>query len=324
MKSSIALRSLVAGAAVLGTAIAVTPAMADYPERVIELVVPASPGGGSDTAARTIATFLQQHLGEDASIAVLNRPGGGATIGIAAAAAADPDGYTIGQLQSPQLISKQFENPSVRFNADSFEYIGVVTTDSLAIAVLNSSEIRTHADLIAAAQDGSISCALSGAGGGPHLATMQYINAGGAALNLVNFDGGSEARAAVLGGHVDAICINIGGMARALGDLNVLAIASVSRNELIPDTPTMGELGFDVVGGTQRLLAVPAGTPSEIIDTLRDAYAAVMADPAFLEAAAQVSMQLDEISGEDIDAILHAQEAAYQEMWESTPWIQDR
>lgn len=325
MKSSIVLRTLMAGATVLGVAIAVTPAVAEgYPERVIELVVPASPGGGSDTTARTISTFLQKHLGEDASIVVINRPGGGAAIGIAAAAAANPDGYTLGQLQAPQVISKQFENPSVRFNADSFEYIGVVTTDSLVIAVLNESEIKTHADLLAAAEGGSISCAMSGAGGGPHLAAMQYINAGGAALNLVNFDGGSEARAAVLGGHVDAICINIGGMARALDDLNVLAIASASRNDLIPDTPTMRELGIDVTGGTQRVLAVPKGTPTEIIETLREAYAAVMADPAFIEAAAQVSMQLDEVSGEEIDAMLHAQEASYREMWETTPWIQDR
>jgi tripartite-type tricarboxylate transporter receptor subunit TctC len=324
MSRQIGTKNRVWATAFLAATLAVTPAMAEYPERVIQMIVPASPGGGSDTTARTIATYLQKHIGEKASIAIINRDGGGGAIGIAVAAAAKPDGYTIGQLQSPQVISKQFENSSVRFNADSFEYIGVVTTDSLAIAVLKDSKFRKHADLVVAGRSGPVNCAMSGAGGGPHLSTMMYMNKGGATLNLVNFKGGAEARTALLGGHVDAVCINIGALASVLDKLNVLVIASSKRNPLIPDTPTMGELGIDVEGGTQRVLGVPSGTPKKIVKILRDAYTATMADPTFLAAAQKASLQLEVVSGEAIDKILHSEEAEYRRIWAATPWIKDR
>jgi tripartite-type tricarboxylate transporter receptor subunit TctC len=113
-------------------------------------------------------------------------------------------------------------------------------------------------------------------------------------------------------------------MARALDDLRVLTIATTARNQLIPDAPTMRELGIDVVGGTQRVLAVPKGTPDEIVGTLRDAYSAAMADPEFLAAAEKSSLQLDVVEGAEIDAILHTEETAYRAMWNATPWIQDR
>lgn len=297
---------------------------AEYPERPIELIVPSSPGGGSDTAARTFAEHFARNLGEGASIAILNKDGGGGALGIALAAAAAPDGYTLGQLQSPQVVSKQFENANVRFGAGSFEYIGIVTADAHAVAVRKDSHIKTWADLVAAAAAGPINCAVTGSGGGPQLATLRLIEMGGPTLNLVSFDGGSEARAALLGGHVEALCINIGGMFQAIDEITVLGIASEARNPALPDTPTFRELGIDLLAGTDRILAAPAGTPAEILDRLRAAYEATMADPAFLEAAEKVDMQLGPMSGEAVAAALKAEEESYRAMWARAPWIKDQ
>jgi tripartite-type tricarboxylate transporter receptor subunit TctC len=298
-------------------------ALAEYPERAIEFIVPSSPGGGSDTAARVFSEFFARHLG-GASIAVINHGGGGGALGISLAAQAAPDGYTLGQLQSPQVVSKQFENENARFSADSFEYIGIVTSDAQAVAVLNDSPIETWADLMAASADGNVNCAVTGNGGGPQLATLRMIERGGPAVNLINFDGGSEARAALLGGHVDALCINIGGMLRAIDEIRVLGVASNERLPEIPDTPTFREHGVDLVAGTDRILAVPAGTPDDIVAALRAAYDATMADPDFLASAQERGLQLGPLSGEAVEAALRAEEESYRDMWARAPWVRDQ
>lgn len=310
--------------AVLMSVAAPQAVMAEYPDRPIELIVPSSPGGGSDTAARTFAEHFARHLGDGATIAVLNKDGGGGALGIALAAEAAPDGYTLGQVQSPQVVSKQFENPNVRFGADSFAYIGVVTGDAHAVAVRKDAAIKSWADLVTAAGAGPINCAVTGSGGGPQLATLRLIEMGAPAMNLVGFDGGSEARAALLGGHVDALCINIGGMLGSIEEITVLGIAAETRNPSIPDTPTFRELGIDLVAGTDRILAVPAGTPEDIVARLRAAYDATMADPAFLAAAAAVEMQLAPLSGDAVAAALKAEEESYRAMWARAPWVKDQ
>src|SRR5918997_5044181 len=85
------------------------PAQAAYPEKPISMIVAYAPGGGTDLTARVIATFIEKHLGGGAKTAVVNRPGAGGEIGFTALADAAPDGYTIGMLNTPNLISIPIE-----------------------------------------------------------------------------------------------------------------------------------------------------------------------------------------------------------------------
>ena len=121
---------------------AIRPARAQsWPARPIELVVGFPAGGGNDIIARTLAPFMERHIGNNARIGVVNRPGAAGEIGFTAIATARPDGYTIGMV-SPALLTIPLERQA-RFNFDSFDFIGNVVTDWMCIFVAPGSPLRT-------------------------------------------------------------------------------------------------------------------------------------------------------------------------------------
>ena len=308
-------------AAALGLGIFATSGHA-WPDKDITYLIPSSPGGGSDTLGRTFAPFLEKELG--VSVVVVNKPGGGGAIGLAALSKAAADGYTIGQANLPQLISKPIENPKIPFTAGSFDFIGTLEDDPWVIAVMKDNEFQEFGDLkkAAMASPGKINCAGSGIGGSHHLAYVQFREASGLELNFVPNDGGSEARAALLGGHVPMACVATGGVNRVADQVRVLAIASNERSPIYPYAPTMKELGIDLVVGSTRTLAVPKGIPAEALDKLRAAFDKIVADPAFIEKMKSVKKNVDGTNGTQTQERVAKADKTLNGVWSKSPWIE--
>jgi len=304
---------------------AIRPARAQsWPTRPLEWIVPFGPGG-ADVLARTLAPFLERHIGNNARIGVVNRTGAGGEIGFTAIATARPDGYTIGNLHSPAFLTIQHERQA-RFNFDSFTYLGNVETETASIFVAPNSPFRTIRDFVdfAKANPRRITIGLPGLGTAMHLATLAFSRAAGIELTSVPFAGGGLARSAVMGGHINAATFGTGdGVAFVReGQIRILGSMSSTRSELLPDTPTMREQGIDVVAGTDRGLAAPAGLPPAVRERLSDALASAMRDPVFVAAARERGMALNHMPGEAFRAHLAAQAEEIATLWRTNPWRQ--
>lgn len=300
-------------------------AMAEYPERPITWIVPSSAGGGSDTTGRVLMPFLSKYLG-NAEIAVVNKPGAGGAVGIKAAAVAKPDGYTIGQPQIPTLVSRQFENPDIGFNADSFEYIGNIVSDYFILTVPKDSEIKSFADYAkeAEAKKGDFICGVTSIGGSSHLATLKYMKETGVNTKLVPFGGGSKVRAALLGGHIPSGCSTSGAFAKVREKVNILAVASPADYPPVSGVPTFKSQGYDFTAGNHRALVVPKGTPAEIVEKLRAAMQKAMQDPEYIAAAKKAKLAPDYMTGQEIENVIRDMEIYYGDLWKNSPWVEKK
>ncbi|NJO08097.1 MAG: tripartite tricarboxylate transporter substrate binding protein, partial [Chloroflexaceae bacterium] len=199
------MRTLLAALALLFPATAANA----FPDRPITLIVPFSAGGGTDITGRTVAKFLERALGQ--TVVVENRTGAGGEIGMTAVAEARPDGYTIGVINTPGVVTIPIERRA-RFTLDSFDFIAGVVEDPASIIVLDRSPVRSIADLVAAAkaQPGGITLGSAGIGSSGHVAMLLLEQAAGVTFTNVPFRGTSVAVTNMLGGQISGTTSNIG------------------------------------------------------------------------------------------------------------------
>jgi len=304
---------------------ATRPARAQsWPARPIELVVGFPAGGGNDIIARTLAPFMERHIGNNARIGVVNRPGAAGEIGFTAIATARPDGYTIGMV-SPALLTIPLERQA-RLNFDSFDFIGNVVTDWMCIFVAPGSPLRTLRDFVdfAKANPRRINIGHSGTGTVPHLATLTFARAAGIELTVVPFAGAAPNRTALMGGHIQASILGIGEGAPFVreGQLRILGSMAASRWEDLPDAPTMREQGIDMVAGNDRGLIAPVGVPAAIMERLSDALARSLRDPDFLARAREQALVLNPMPRDEFRAHLVRRNEEIVTLWRTNPWRQ--
>jgi tripartite-type tricarboxylate transporter receptor subunit TctC len=312
---------LAAGAALaLGLA---QPALAEYPEKPIEMIVAFAPGGGTDVAARSIARFMEKHLG-GASIAVINKPGAGGEIGWTALATAKPDGYTIGFINPPAINALAVEGKS-KYTMDDFQMIGNIVLDPGILVVGKNSPYKTLADLVAASKDapGAIVVGTSGAAGSSeHIALLNMNRISQSTFTPAFFGSTAPVRQAVLGGHIPAATMN---MSEALplarsGDIRVLGIMSAERNPAMPDVPTFVEQGYQLTVSAARGLAAPAGIPEDILARLEAALKASIEDPDYAKVAKEAEIPLHYLNAADTRKMVDGFTAELTETWKVTPW----
>ena len=177
---------------------AVTPALAQWPERPTEitLLIGNSPGGGSDVAARTFAPFLAKHLGPNATIIPVNRPGAGGDISFFEVSQAEPDGTTIGLNSMPNLVARVIEDPDTRYGLDDFTYLGNMSSSAGSIVVPIDSPIESLPELIDYAQEnpGQLKVAVGGIGNDDHLNVMRLVREYDLDIQIIPFGGGADSR----------------------------------------------------------------------------------------------------------------------------------
>lgn len=315
-------RSLLAAPALLP--IAAARAQADYPTKPIGMIVAFHAGGGTDVAARSVARFIEKYLGRGASIGVLNRPGGGGETGWTMVAQAPPDGYTIGFINAPAVLSLTIEKRT-HYSLDSFAPIANLAYDPVILAVKPDSPHRTMVDVVNAAKanPGRVTIGTGGAvGSSENLGLLQVERLSGAKFNQVHFGATAPLRAAVLGGHVPVAAFNLSegvGEMRE-GTLRILGSFSAERYSFAPDVPTAREQGLDVIAGSSRGLVAPAAVPAPILAKLQEATQKALQDPEYAELARKTDIPLRFMDSSAYGAWLKAEHAALGEIWRVTPW----
>ncbi|MEE2039720.1 tripartite tricarboxylate transporter substrate binding protein [Nocardiopsis sp. CT-R113] len=266
--AALAITALTAGCADRG---GVSEDAADYPSQDITLVVPYDAGGASDLAARTLASQMEDSLGQ--SIIVENRSGGAGSVGLENLAGRAPDGYSIGYLPV-ETVMLGYQGYDV--DPAAYDLIGQMVSVPATIAVPDDSPYETLDDLVEAAraEPGSISVSNSGAGSIWEAATTELGQATETEFQPVPFDGGAPAVTAAVGGQVDAVIAGISetAPAHADGQLRVLALFDSQPSESLPGVETATEQGVDVVIGGWGGIGAPTGLPDEVRTKLEEAF----------------------------------------------------
>ena len=255
----------------------------EFPNRPLRIITPYAAGGGIDLLTRTVAQRLGQFWNQQ--VIVENRPGAGATIGYAAAAKAQPDGYTLVAAANPLGIGPVvYPNLAYDVHRD-FMPIGLLATAPEVLTVTASSPYRSVADLVKAAKQAPRPQNFGSAGSGTlaHLAAESFNTAANLDAQHVAYKGSSPALADLLGGQIDWIFDSPAAIMSNLqaGKLRALASAAPERSPQLPTVPTMAEAGFPNLDFRIWLgLMAPAGTPTLVIGQIETAIATIMKDPS--------------------------------------------
>jgi tripartite-type tricarboxylate transporter receptor subunit TctC len=273
----------------LATALLTPRAALAFPDRTIRLIVPFAPGGGTDTTARIVAQALTERLGQ--SVVVENRPGAGGAIGMAAAAQAPADGYTLvmGHVATHVVNMAVHRNPGYDTARDFFA-LGITSTAS-NIAVVQPQRqprIATARDLVEAcrAKPGEMTYGSAGVGSPAHITTELFLRTAGVTAQHVPYRGGALATTDLVAGNLDFMFSGASDCIPHIraGRLRGLASASARRLAAVPEVPTIAESGWpDFSFEIWHVLSARAGTPAAVLDRLRAETATVLQSPAVIE-----------------------------------------
>ena len=256
-----------------------------WPSRAVRVVVPSSPGGGTDVYARLIANALGESLKQQ--FVVDNRPGASGNIGAEIVARAAPDGYTFLVSASPAVIINPslFRNLAYDVERDLVPVsAGVVSP--MVFCVHPSAPMRSIADLIEAAKKdpGNLSYGSAGVGSSTNLGVRMLEERSGAKFLHVPFKGVAPAISALLSGQIQFVLADVPSAINQLRSGKLIGIAVTNRLGALPNIPTMSEAGFENfdVAATFSVMA-PAGTPAAIVHRVNAEIVSAMKTPALAE-----------------------------------------
>ncbi|WP_337997803.1 tripartite tricarboxylate transporter substrate binding protein [Oleispirillum naphthae] len=296
------------------------PAQAEFPDRDVTMLIGYAAGGSTDIMARAMAPFIEKYLGGKATVVVKNVPGAGGQVAITQLAQADPDGYTIGNLNLPGTVARTYDRKAA-YTIDSFTYLANIVDDTNIVVAKKGVYSSLKQVLDKAKKDpGGVTYGISGLGGDDHLAGLQLARAAGVTFTFIPFNSTAPCRAAVMGGHVDVAGINISEIHGYDNDLLVLGIMGEARSDLAPGRPTAREQGYDVEMSGTRGFVGPKGLPDAIRDKYIAAIKATYDDPAFQEIAKKQGLVLRILPGEKYKAFVKKQSDFIGEVWRTDPW----
>jgi tripartite-type tricarboxylate transporter receptor subunit TctC len=262
----------------------------DYPSKPIELVVPASAGGGTDALARGFSELVKKHLPQPA--VVNNKPGASGVVGMSDVLNGKPDGYKVSVVIAELVILPHLGLS--KFTYADFAPVARLNADPAAVTVKADAPWNTIEEFLAAAKakPGEMKMGNSGNGSIWHLAAAGLEDKAGVKFNHVPYQGAAPGVVALLGGHIDAVAVSPGEVAAHVqgGKLKMLAVMADHRLKAFDKVPTLKERNLDLSIGTWRGLAVPKGTPAAVIDVLRTAARKVAEDPAMRETLEKLNL----------------------------------
>jgi tripartite-type tricarboxylate transporter receptor subunit TctC len=250
-----------------------------YPDKPIRLIVPFAPGGTNDIVARMVGTHLNQALGQP--VIVDNRPGAEGVIGTDIAVKARPDGYTLAVISAAYVM-----NPAVRKlpydSTKALEFVAKVGASFLVLTVGPSLAVGSVNDLLAVAKAKPGEIVLASSGGFMHFATALFESLSKHDFNIVLYKGGFPAMTDVMGGQAHAtFAVSVPALPHIRsGKLKGLAVGTLKRAELLPDLPTLDEVGLKGYDASNwYAIATAAGTPRAIVMKLHEEIARLFNSP---------------------------------------------
>lgn len=253
-----------------------------WPDKAVRVVLPFTPGGGTDRTARILAQRFSDAFGQQ--FFVDNRPGAGSTVGTEFVAKSAPDGYTL-LVVSSGFVSSSILYPKLAYDpVKDFAPVSLVMTVPHVIVVHPSLPVRNLQDLVklARAKPGQVMYATAGAGSAVHLAGALFAATTKIDLTQVPYKGGGFMMTALLGGEVPVLFATIEAILPSIraNRLRAIAVSTRERTPMLPDVPTAIESGFknyEVISWVGLL--APAGTPPAIVDRLSAEVAKTMNAP---------------------------------------------
>ena len=276
-----------------------------YPIKTIKLVVSFPPGGGADITARIVQNKLSENFG--VPIVIDNKGGANGILGAEIVAKSQPDGYTIlltdrGALGiNPSLYKKLPYNPLT-----DFEYIGIGSFGPYVLAINASIPAKTYQEFIAYAKSkpNSLNYASFGVGSMPQLNMEAFCLANDIKIKHIPYRGGGPAVAALLSGEVDATVVTAPALLQFIkdGKIKALVIGATKRSSLLPNVPSILEVGGQVDTFIQTFFgfAAPAGTPKNIILKLSQEFKKVFTDKEFADKFNELGLFVDGGSSEEM------------------------
>ncbi|MGK6317542.1 Bug family tripartite tricarboxylate transporter substrate binding protein [Neorhizobium sp. DT-125] len=302
----------------LGLATYLAPAAA---QQAVTIIVPFPPGGATDTTARFIEPKLSATLGQP--IVVDNRPGATGAIGAALVAKAAPDGKTL-------LVASLGTFATNPFLQKNLAYDPLKDFDLLTVAVSTPNVLVAHPDfkaknveeLVAAMKESpeTVTFANSGNGSSDHLTAALFFQATDTKGVHVPYKGGSAAQADLIGGHVDVSFQNLGAIINYVneGQMKALAQTGKTRHPLLPNVPTLAELGYeDIVVNAWQGVAAPKGLSAETKAKLDEGLQAALGDPEVVSKFNKIGFEIVANSNEEFSTFLQEDMARWKKVIET-------
>ena len=292
-------------------ALSTTATAADYPTHPVTIVVAFTPGGPSDVLSRIVGKRLQEIMHQP--FIIENRPGAGGNIAAEQVARADADGYTLLMGNNSILATNAALYKKLNYDPEKdFIPISLIGTQANILVVNPSVPAHSMAELIALAKasPGKLNFASSGHGAAAHLAGELFKTEAGINIVHVAYKGAAPALQDVVAGHVQmmfATAASVIGLIKN-GRVRALAVTTPKRTALLPDLPTVDELGlkgFDAT--TWHGLVAPAGTPKPIIDALNFAVVEALKDPATQKSLQDLGVDIVGDSAKEFEAYIKSE-----------------
>ncbi len=280
-----------------------------YPSKNINIIVAYKAGGGTDIGARVLTKEASSKF--EKPLTIINRPGADGQLGFTELSNAKPDGYTIGFINLPNYVSLSLTRDT-KFNKDTIIPIINYVYDPGLLLVKGDSEIDSIEEFIEYAKENpnEIRVSNNGTGASNNIGALEFAGMAGIELNHIPFGGSSDMIAALRGGHVEATLAKISEVASLIdsGELKALATFTTENIEGYEEIPTLTEKGYEVIFGSSRGLAAPAGTPDEIITYLHDVFKEVMESEEHMKLANDANMPIKYMSTEEYRTFIDNQE----------------
>jgi len=291
------------------------PALAIYPERIVRIIVPFAPGGGTDVVARTLAHEMEKDLGT--SVIIENKPGAGTIVGTQAVAVSKPDGYTLlmgtfANAVNPSLHAKLPYDPH-----KDFVPVALIARSFNIVVVNPKSSLHSIADLIAAAKanPGRMTFGTFGAGTSAHLAGELFKDMARVNLTAVPYKGAAPGITDLIGGQIDVMFTTVASAAALIesGQLRAIAVTSAGRSPAFPQLPTVAEAGVPGYAAESWYgLFAPAGTPEDVIDRLNKAAASAVQSEAFRKLGVNEGLVMVTLPPDALDRYFHDEEERWR------------
>ena len=269
-----------------------------FPERPIDIVTHASPGGGTDATARAVARGLRTALNADVS--VLPRTGGGGLVAMNHVNSRPRDGHTLLAITPTHLFA--IARGQGLLTIDDMVGVARAADDPIVVMVRGDSETATLAELVELGRERPIKWGTTQIGGVDHVAGATLAQRAGMRLSVVPFSGGGEIVTNLMGGSIDAAGLNLTEALERIqrGDFRALAVMAEERLSKIGDVPTTVELGYDVVYSTVRGYLVLKGTAEERIEVLERGLLESMRQPAYLSYLEASGLEPGSVAGREV------------------------
>jgi tripartite-type tricarboxylate transporter receptor subunit TctC len=309
-----AVTSLCIGLTVSGLAAAADT----YPERMVKIVVPYTPGGFNDTLGRTVGDRLTKAWNQP--VVVENRPGGNTVVGNTLVAKAPADGYTMLVTPLPFSALPGLYGAKLPYNAlKDFQPLVLAGSTQNVLAVRNDLPVNNVKELLAYARanPGKLNFGSTGSGSSNHLSMELLLRMTNTKMMHVPYKGSAPAVMAILGGEIDVLFDNIPNVIQHVkaGKMKALAVTGTNRSSLLPSLPTVAEAGVpgyevNVWFGMQ----FPAGTPRPLVDRVNKDIVQILKQPDVIKLFRDQGVEVIGSTPDEFSKVLHTEVAKWTEV----------